>query len=80
MRKLKEDIVAMALYIIAALIIGASLFLYFASDAGWNEQMQAISDLLFIFGIIPVLLICVFLVSIGRIIDLLNQINQKLDE
>lgn len=79
MKKVKEDIVAMILYIIAALIMTVLVFFYFALSGGNADESSVIFETILTFGIFPVFIFCIFLVALGRIIDLLNQINQKLD-
>lgn len=77
--KLKEDFVAMSLYIIAAIIMVLSSFVIFIGSGSPNGINSSFFGSILVIGFIPVFFFCTFLVAIGRIIDLLNQINQKLN-
>jgi len=80
MNKLKEDIVAMVLYCIAGLIFALYTLLYFGVSGFENTLLQGLSNVFLTTGYITIFFICLFLVAVGRIIDLLNQINQKLNK
>ena len=79
MKNVEEDLVAMTLYIIAALIMTAFVFLYFALSGGTIDKSFFLYDVILTIGVVPVFIFCIILVAVGRIIDLLNQINQKLE-
>ena len=80
MMKLKEDFVAMSLYIIAAAFMTISVFIIFYSADLPSDAFSGLFSLILLIGFTPVFFFCLFLVAIGRIIDLLNQINQKLSK
>lgn len=77
--KLKEDFVAMSFYIIAAALMTICLFVIYNSAELPNDAFSGFFNLILFIGFTPVFFFCLFLVAIGRIIDLLNQINQKLN-
>ena len=78
--KLKEDFVAMSLYIIAAIIMILSAYVIFIGSSSSSSIINSYFSSILVIGFIPVFFFCTFLVAIGRIIDLLNQINQKLNK
>ena len=79
LKKVKEDIVAMTLYIIAGLIMAVLVFFSFAFISERMDETYVLYNAILTVGFFPIFIFCICLVAIGRIIDLLNQINQKLD-